>query len=104
MEGGHTARSFHRPHHDLTAGPQAGLGLSARDRVDAKTLGPRKVPPFRRLFPAFPAGQNAAESPGRAGAMYPTRLILLAIQDRPPHGKCVTPWQLRTSFLGGKGG
>src|ERR1035437_5046302 len=61
-----------------------------------------KVPPFHRLFPVFPTCQNAAESLGRAGAVYPARFF--SRPRSPSHGRSVTPRQPRTSFLGGKGG
>ena len=42
--------------------------------------GPRKVPPFHRLFPVFLTCRNVLESIGRAGAVYPARLFLLAFR------------------------
>src|ERR1035437_5908338 len=48
-----------------------------------------KVPPFHRLFPVFPTCQNAAESLGRAGAVYPARFF--SRPRSPSHGRSVTP-------------
>ena len=61
----------------LALGLAAGVGLLARRGVGI-VPGPRKVPPFYRLFPVFPTCRNALESLGRAGATHPARLIFLA--------------------------
>src|ERR1017187_6879034 len=79
------------PYSHLTARCQAAkVGLSAGNREDV-VPGPRKAPPFYRLFPVFPTCQNALESRGRAGATYRARLVLLASRIAHSRYVCNSP-------------